>query len=79
MLVVYIMTLTSDLILGDISSFSLSILEIGTSASLVLKLSTSMGLRMIDYIRTSLLGFVKVGMDPIRFTRGAWVNMSQFS
>ena len=35
MLVVYLMTLTSDLILGYISPFSLSILEIGTMVSLV--------------------------------------------
>ena len=36
MLVIYLMTLTSDLILGHISPFSLSILEIETGASLVL-------------------------------------------
>ena len=36
MLVIYLMTLTLDLILGHISPFSLSILEIEITASLVL-------------------------------------------
>ena len=36
MLVIYLMTLTLDLILGHISPFSLSILEIETTTSLVL-------------------------------------------
>ena len=36
MSVVYLVTLISDLILGHISPFSLSILEIGSVASLVL-------------------------------------------
>ena len=36
MLVVYLMTLTSDLILGHISPFSFSILEIEIVAGLVL-------------------------------------------
>ena len=36
MLVIHLMTLTSDLILGHFSPFSLSILEIETVASLVL-------------------------------------------
>ena len=36
MLVIYLMTLTSDLILLHISPFSFSILEIGTATSLVL-------------------------------------------
>ena len=36
MLAIYLITLTSDLILGHISPFSLSILEIGTTTSLVL-------------------------------------------
>ena len=65
MLVIYLMTLTSDLILGHISSFSLSIFEIGTTTGF--RSSTSMRLPTIDCTRTSLHGFVETEMDHIRF------------
>lgn len=67
MLVVYLMTSTSNFILGHISPFSLGIIEIKTTAQLRFKLSTILILSMIDDVKTSLHGFLEIEMDHIRF------------
>ena len=66
-LVVYLMTLISDLILGHIFPIFFEYPWDWDNGQLGFRLSTSKGLSMIDYIRTSIHGFVKIEIDHIRF------------
>ena len=72
MLVGYLMTLTSDLILGHISPFCLSILEIEIVVGLVLDWALTFGLSMIYDIRVFPHGFIEIEIDCIRFYPWDW-------
>ena len=71
-LVGYLMALTSDLILGHISPFCLSILEIEIVAGLVLDWALTFGLSMIYDIRVFPHGFIEIEIDCIRFYPWDW-------
>ena len=66
MLVIYLMTLTSNLILGHISRFLLVSLRLRQRPAWF-RLSTSLGLPTIHYIRTSIHRFIHIEMDHIKF------------